>query len=348
MKTNKKKTIFILIGILVVVGAIVGISYALWVTTTNQQSVNRVKSDCLKIELKDKTAAIQLENAFPLRDKEAKELVPYEFTIRNTCNSLIKYDVNLEIMDLGENQLATQYISVSIDNGGKKRLGEQESINPTYKDSTYTANEARSLLKRRELAGGSEQTYALRIWMDESVTQNDPVINKEFLAKISVTASMTEASSTMMAKADQAFWQEQYRTNISKIVFEDQYNPHQTSEELIFDVSAAKDKSVMAYLIETETSTEEEKDYTLYIQGKGGINAPGNSSSLFSAFTKLQEIKNIEVLDTSNVTNMMNMFRACYSLIELDLSGFDTSKVKYMGGLFAVCHNLKSLNLSGF
>ena len=348
MKTNKKKTIFILIGILVVVGAIVGISYALWVTTTNQQSVNRVKSDCLKIELKDKTAAIQLENAFPLRDKEAKELVPYEFTIRNTCNSLIKYDVNLEIMDLGENQLATQYISVSIDNGGKKRLGEQESIDPTYKDSTYTANEARSLLKRRELAGGSEQTYALRIWMDESVTQNDPVINKEFLAKISVTASMTEASSTMMAKADQAFWQEQYRTNISKIVFEDQYNPHQTSEELIFDVSAAKDKSVMAYLIETETSTEEAKDYTLYIQGKGGINAPGNSSSLFSAFTKLQEIKNIEVLDTSNVTNMMNMFRACYSLIELDLSGFDTSKVKYMGGLFAVCHNLKSLNLSGF
>jgi len=348
MKTNKKKTIFILIGILVVVGAIVGVSYALWVTTTNQQSINRVKSDCLKIELKDKTAAIQLENAYPIRDKEAKELVPYEFTIRNTCNSLIKYDVNLEIMDLGENQLATQYISVSIDNGGKKRLGEQESIDPTYKDSTYTANEARSLLKKRELAGGAEQTYALRIWMDESVTQNDPVINKEFLAKISVTASMTEAGSTMMARADQAFWQEQYRTNISKIVLEDQYNPHQTSEELIFDVSAAKDKSVMAYLVETETSTEEAKDYTLYIQGKGGIKAPGNSSNLFSAFTKLQEIKNIEVLDTSNVTDMLNMFSNCPSLINLNLSHFNTSKVFRMESMFYGCSGLLNLDLSSF
>ena len=140
-------------GVLLVFLFVVGISYALWSTTVTQESINKITSDCLKIELKDKTAAIQLENAYPLRDKEAKELVPYEFTIRNTCNSLIKYDVNLEIMDLGENQLATQYISVSIDNGGKKRLGEQESIDPTYKDSTYTANEARSLLKRRELAG---------------------------------------------------------------------------------------------------------------------------------------------------------------------------------------------------
>lgn len=83
MTKNKKKLIF-LIGILITIGICIGVSYALWVTTTTQQSVNKITSNCLQIELLDKTAAIQLENAYPLRDQESKQLIPYEFTIKNT------------------------------------------------------------------------------------------------------------------------------------------------------------------------------------------------------------------------------------------------------------------------
>ncbi len=279
-----------------------------------------------------------------MRDKETKELIPYEFTIKNTCDSLIKYDVNLEILNLGEKQLTTQYVSVSIDNGGKKKLRSQESIEPTFKD----ANEARSILKRRELAGQSEQTYALRVWLDESVTVNDPVMNKEFLAKISVTASITEPKETLMARSSTAFWQNGYRENISKIVFEDQLDPKVTSEEFIFDVSETKNKSIMAYLVETENSTEEAKDYIVYIQGRGGIKANPNSSSLFANFSKLKEIENIHVLDTSQVKTMYQMFDNCPNLTNLDVSHFDTSNVTNMDQMFTRCNNLISLELTSF
>ncbi len=346
MKKNRKKVLLLVVGIVLLVGILIGVSYALWVATTSQESINKITSDCLKIELIDKTEAIHLENAYPLRDKEAKELIPYEFTIKNTCDSLIKYDVNLEILNLGEKQLATQYVSVSIDNGGKKKLGSQESIEPTFKD----ANDARSILKRRELEGQSEQTYALRVWIDESVTINDPVMNKEFLAKISVTASITEPKETLMAKGNTAtaFWQDGYRENISKIVFEDQLDPKVTSEEFIFDVSETKNKSIMAYLVETENSTEEAKDYIVYIQGRGGIKANPNSSGMFSSFTSLKEIENIHVLDTSNVTNMSWMFQGCNNLTSLDLSSFNTSQVTNMRNMFYNCNSLTDLDLTHF
>ena len=103
-----------------------------------------------------------------------------------------------------------------------------------------------------------------------------------------------------------AFWQHKY--NITKVVFENTLTPHETSEELIYDVSEAQDGSVMSYLVPNEDDTTK---YTLYINSDGKVLANENSSYLFSSFSELQEIEHLEYLDTGKVTDMNNMFYGC-------------------------------------
>ncbi len=128
------------------------------------------------------------------------------------------------------------------------------------------------------------------------------------------------------------FWE--YKNNITKIVFENKLVPHETSEELIFDVSSIQDKSVMAYLVENGEQINISPAYTLYIQGETGVKANPNSSYLFSNFENLLSIEGFKYFDTSNVTNMRWMFSNCNKIEIIDLSDFDTSNVTDMHGMF--------------
>ena len=185
---KKSKKIVMSVGIiLAILGIVIGASYALWTTTAYQESVNKIASDCLKIKLTGKNE-IQLEKAYPIRDSEVKELVPYEFTIENTCNLEIKYQVNLEIMD--GNRISSELIGVSINNSGKKLLNTYEEIEPTYNKNDYQAVEGRNLVKTKKLKGKESVTYTLKLWLDQSVTLEDDIINKEFIAKVSVVGEL--------------------------------------------------------------------------------------------------------------------------------------------------------------
>jgi hypothetical protein len=192
-KTKTKKIILTTILILIILSIIIGISYALWVTKIAQKTLNKVSSNCIKLELTDSND-IALTNAIPITDSEAKELTPYTFVVKNMCNTSISYDVNLEIMD-ATNRLASQYVALEINDNGKKLLSKYEETTPTYKDKTYTAVEARNLISG-VIDGNKSISYSIRIWMDESVTIEDDVMNKIFASKISVSASLNKITDT--------------------------------------------------------------------------------------------------------------------------------------------------------
>ena len=71
-------------------------------------------------------------------------------------------------------------------------------------------------------------------------------------------------------------------------------------------------------------------------------------SGLFYLCSSLTEIIGIENWNTSKVTNMGATFKACSSLITLDLSNWDTSNVTKLDGMFDGCTKLTSLDVSGF
>jgi hypothetical protein len=159
----------------------------------SQTTINKVNSDCLKIEFTDANP-IALEKAYPLTDSEAQELTPYTFTVKNTCNVSVTYDVTLEIMDV-EDRLASKYIALQVNDEAKRLLSRYSEVTPTYSDSNYTAVEARGI-KTGTLNGNESITYNIRLWMDESVTIEDDAMNKSFVSKISLNVTFNQVAYT--------------------------------------------------------------------------------------------------------------------------------------------------------
>ena len=104
----KRKKISLALGILMVVCAVVGMSYAYWVLTYSQTGMNKLTSSCFSLSLTNESNAIKLENAYPILDEEGKKLTPYSFTITNTCDLFASYTVNLEILE--NSTLDSKYI----------------------------------------------------------------------------------------------------------------------------------------------------------------------------------------------------------------------------------------------
>ncbi|WP_338216967.1 BspA family leucine-rich repeat surface protein [Lacticaseibacillus salsurivasis] len=78
----------------------------------------------------------------------------------------------------------------------------------------------------------------------------------------------------------------------------------------------------------------------------GEVEAPVNSSYLFSNFTRLTEIKNLNQLDVSNVEDMSCLFLGDTSLTQLNLAEWDMRNVKIMFSAFNGASSLTRLDLS--
>ena len=145
---------------------------------------------------------------------------------------------------------------------------------------------------------------------------------------------------TPYTPGDVYFWgQTRYkRSDVKAITFRTFQNAKKNIPSTAWDVSAAGDRSVVAWIVSGN----------LHVASTGKIAPNSDASCMFAYFTNLTEIDFGGCLDTSNVTNMRNMFYECSSLTELDLSSLDTSKVTNMRSMFSSCSSLSKLDLSGF
>ena len=174
----------IILGILIIVCSIIGISYAVWKLTVSQTGNNRIATGCLNLELIKEENLINLQNAYPMYDEEGKSLTPYSFTITNICDMFASYIVQLEMTETST--LPTKYIRAMINNEAILNLNEyEESTEYVNKDTT----EAR-ILAKGSLGNGDSEDYTLRLWIDSDVDQTTTdAIGKTLSAKITITAS---------------------------------------------------------------------------------------------------------------------------------------------------------------
>ena len=174
-------------------------SYAWWTNTASQQSINEIISDCLEVEITDRdNSAIHLEYAYPITDEEAVSLIPYRFVVKNKCNVIVNYDMQLEMMEskdtLGnDNRLKSEYVAVEFNGEEKKLLNAYQEVEARYKNTDYTSVEARYLTSG-VLAPKESKSYSIKLWMDEHVTVEDDSMNKRFISKIVVNSSQDHDS----------------------------------------------------------------------------------------------------------------------------------------------------------
>ena len=195
-KKNNHQTLFILgLTVLVIAVIAIGVSYAWWSFTATQQSVNKITSDCLKIEFTDENP-INLVKTYPITATEANSLTPYTFTIKNVCNSQIDYIANLEVMN-STNRLSSDYVDLQVDSSYKLLKDYTKATESYYtkKDGeSYTVAE-KYVIGTGSLLANESKSYSLKLWMDENVTIDNDTQNKDFISKVTVKASLSSNNS---------------------------------------------------------------------------------------------------------------------------------------------------------
>jgi len=358
---NKKKRIMLtIVALLITVGMVVGVSYALWQVTLQQSSSNVITTGCFKVEFTDKNP-IHLERTYPITDEEGSKTTPYEFTITNTCDNDASYQINLEVLN-SSTLTNIEYI--------REQLNEKGSISGSRILNTNdvvekTLNEAKESYKLKEgvLKGQESKTYEFRLWLDESTPAVSEVMNKTLNSKITITTSLKPPVDTrnMMIAMDleevcgflcritknNTYTQgEKYSTTLKKIIFESEKTPIEGAIEEV-DFSVNQDGSVVGYYVENES-----QEVTLHIQADGKIKMNENGSYYFAKYDFQQEstyiFEGLESFDTSEVTNMSHMFQGMMNIESLNLSNFNTRNVTNMSYMFAWMDNLTSLDVSNF
>ena len=180
---KNKKIILLTIGILLGISALVGISYAYYIKSHNQEESNIVKTKCLNFSITNEKNDINLDEQYPILDSEGRKLTPYQFTITNTCEQFISYNVNLESLET--TTMDSNAVKVMINNEAPVNLSTLESTSVSIDSSKDS-----KILATGSLGSGDSVDYALRLWMDYGDSADISSMDKVFESKIVVTATV--------------------------------------------------------------------------------------------------------------------------------------------------------------
>lgn len=159
----------------------IGLSYSYFRLTKSQDNTSLAGAKCFKLELSDEKNEINLTNMYPISDEEGKKLVPYSFTITNTCDMLASYTVNMEMLE--GTTLNSKYLDVMVNNEEIKLLSKYEETSTVIENSTESR-----ILAKGTLAYNDSVDYTVRFWMDKDV-EDVEAMNKYFASKIVIVAT---------------------------------------------------------------------------------------------------------------------------------------------------------------
>ena len=186
---NKKTRIILGIGILLVV--ILATTFAYYQLVYNQAGDGIGGTvRCFDINFKG-SDAINIPAALPITDEEGLKTDPYIFTITNTCDMEVGFQVNLEV--LASSTMDLNFIKYNIAQASAP-LGSAPEGTSTIANSNSKSMATGQLLNRNESV-----TYNLRLWMDASAAPAedyyDLVKGKTFAARVSVVSTAIRGGS---------------------------------------------------------------------------------------------------------------------------------------------------------
>lgn len=165
---------------------ILGVSFAWLTLSIGSNKVNIIRAGGLSMKLDDETSdGILLQKAIPMSYRQGMETVEYTFTLKNEAPTTNDYTVSLidENTYVNENNEAITITDATRIEDTKIRYillkdGEEASSDKTG----LLSNALNRVIDTGTIAGNTEITYSLRIWIDSKST-ND-VMDKVFNAKI--------------------------------------------------------------------------------------------------------------------------------------------------------------------
>ena len=179
---TKKNIIFLSVSLVLIILLGIGVSYSMWNISVSQNTNNTAYTKCFDVSISGSKNNIELKNAYPITDDSGKKLIPFSFTITNTCDIFASYTVNLE--SLKETTLSSKYLKAMLNNEEVKKLSDYE-VTDTVNDGSIESY----TLAKGSLGSGDSEDYTLRLWIDYATTMAD--LNNEvklFKSRIVVKA----------------------------------------------------------------------------------------------------------------------------------------------------------------
>ncbi len=339
---KRKEKIILWGSAVLLLGVIVGISYAAFTFGQSGKNLNTITTGIMQMSYEESSNVIKMTGALPTTDATGKvrlnEGEYFDFTVSSTIQGDAQINWEIAAEDFSSNTFDGKNVKLyltSLDSSGN----ETEVMAPKVFTKKTTENKktgrpANTMsLATGTMSASTSTKYRLRMYVDEKYNPQGDGGGKKFAIRINVYGKVYEEPTGSQMKT---YTFGQYSDMVTKV---ETKNTNEVPSTAIasFDISEAGDGSVMTYM---------EADGTAVIAGKGGIIAPVSLVSMFANLNKVTSI-DLTYMDTSKVTNMTNMFYNCSSLTNLDVSNFDTSKVTNMNSMFYQC-NLTSLDLSSF
>ncbi len=175
-------------GILIGLVLILGISYAVFKTTTKADKSNTVSAGKLDVRIENETEAILLENAYPITEEEGKKQDPYIFDVVNKGTINAEYDLYVEIEDTTTLPLnRVRYYLTEEEDGTEKII---TSTSRTLSQEEVIEKDGKKLYKinTNYINITKTNTYKLYLWIDYDATVEE-VTNKTFEAHVRIEAA---------------------------------------------------------------------------------------------------------------------------------------------------------------
>ena len=202
----KYKVGLVTIGILIIVSLFLVQSYALWLTTYEGNN-NILSIGCFDVSLEELSKPISLNNTYPMSDQKGLTQTPYQFTIKNTCNTAAEYTITLNTLKtatMDKSKIKFAFTTGSDVPTSGVNLGTYASISSNINtDLAYlqtanvlgdTLNESIILQKGTLEKENDTETFNLYLWVDQ--TAGNEVQGQKFLASVNVLANAVTVEPT--------------------------------------------------------------------------------------------------------------------------------------------------------
>ena len=172
MTENKKTLLFSILGVILLLVVVIGVSYAMYTFSANGTKENVISTGTVSITYSE-SSTITLNNAYPSTDATGSAVTGHDlvFTVNAaiTGSSTISYEVGLANMTHNGN-LTEDYVKFNLKKGETYLIG----TSTTGVTIGSVKTNAGTLITQYRLDGGtlstadSSATYTLRAWISEN------------------------------------------------------------------------------------------------------------------------------------------------------------------------------------
>lgn len=193
MTENKKTLLFSILGVILLLVVVIGVSYAMYTFSANGTKENVISTGTVSITYSE-TSTITLNNAYPSTDATGSAVTGHDlvFTVNAaiTGSTTISYEVGLANMSQNGN-LTENYVKFNLKKGENYLIG----TSTTGVTIGSVKTNAGTLITQYRLDGGTlstaddSATYTLRAWISEDYNLTQGANTTEGTTQTNTSAS---------------------------------------------------------------------------------------------------------------------------------------------------------------